>query len=279
VPLEVVDIRDANRLADAFARHHPQAVCHQAAQMSVSRSVREPRVDAEINLIGLLNVLQCACEQQASRFVFASSGGVMYGDVFEPADEEAPCRPISPYGISKWCGEQYLRFYAREHNLPCIALRYANVYGPRQNPHGEAGVVAIFCRQMLAGVQATIHGDGSCVRDYVYVDDVAAANVAALTHAVPDVFQALNIGTGIGTDVNALADELWRACRAACSLPGDIPPPQHGPPRAGDLRSNIVSTRRAREVLGWAPRTSLSAGLKTTVEWFVERALPVSDQR
>ncbi|MBM4058361.1 MAG: NAD-dependent epimerase/dehydratase family protein, partial [Planctomycetes bacterium] len=179
------DIADTAAVERAFAAERPEAVCHQAAQMSVSRSVREPGFDARVNVIGLINVLDAALRRGCRRFVFASSGGVLYGDVTTPAPEFTPANPVSPYGITKWVGERYLEFYAREHGLEVVALRYSNVYGPRQNPHGEAGVVAIFCRRYLAGEAAGINGDGRYVRDYVYGTDVARANVAALTAALP----------------------------------------------------------------------------------------------
>ena len=167
VPLHVVDIVDGKAVAAVFAAERPDAVCHQAAQMSVSRSVREPLFDAQVNCIGLINVLDAAARQGCRRVVFASSGGVLYGDVTAPAPESTSANPLSPYGITKWVGERYLKFYATEHRMAAVALRYSNVYGPRQNPHGEAGVVAIFCRKFLRGEPATINGDGRYVRDYV----------------------------------------------------------------------------------------------------------------
>lgn len=268
------DIRDADAVAAAFAEIQPQLVCHQAAQMSVSRSVREPAFDADVNVVGLLNVLEQSARVEAQRFVFASSGGVLYGDVFEPVDENYPAAPESPYGIAKWTGEQYLRFFNRQHGMQTVALRYANVYGPRQNPHGEAGVVAIFSLKMLAGEQATINGDGRYVRDYVYGPDVARANVLALEGKLDGEFAALNIGSGIGTDVNELAEHVRRLAeesRRSAGHSGEVPAPQHGPPRTGDLRSNLVSASRARKLLGWSPETSLDQGLQQTVEWFARQ--------
>jgi UDP-glucose 4-epimerase len=159
VPLHQVDIRNTVSVTKLFRQFQPDAVCHQAAQLSVSRSVREPRLDADINCLGLLSVLDAAVSTNCKRMVFASSGGVLYGDVTTPAPETTPANPMSPYGISKWVGEKYLDFYAREHGLSSIALRYSNVYGPRQNPHGEAGVVAIFCNQFLDRHPARINGD------------------------------------------------------------------------------------------------------------------------
>ena len=221
VPLHVVDIVDPAAVARAFAAEQPDAVCHQAAQMSVSRSVREPLFDAQVNCIGLINVLDSAVRTGCQRFVFASSGGVLYGDVTTPAPETTPANPVSPYGITKWVGERYLAFYAAEHGLSAVALRYSNVYGPRQNPHGEAGVVAIFCKKLLAGEPATINGDGHYVRDYVYGPDVARANVLALAAAAsrcgPGTLTSLNIGTGLGTDVVDL-EALVRPAVAAAAL-------------------------------------------------------------
>lgn len=277
VPLHVADIVDAAAVDRVIAAERPDAICHQAAQMSVSRSVREPRFDAEVNCIGLINVLDAAVRAGCRRFVFASSGGVLYGDVTAPAAEDAPADPVSPYGITKWVGERYLRFYAAEHGLAAVALRYSNVYGPRQNPHGEAGVVAIFSKKMLAGEPARINGDGCYVRDYVYGPDVARANLAALTADIPAVrpgtLTSINIGTGIGTDVNELEAAVRATVdriRAARGQP-PVPSPAHGPARAGDLRSNLVDAARAARVIGWRPAVSLAAGLGLTVSWFADR--------
>ena len=279
VPLHVVDIRDSAAVADVFAAERPDAVCHQAAQMSVSRSVREPRFDAEVNCIGLINVLDAAVASGCRRVVFASSGGVLYGEATSPAPETTAANPISPYGITKWVGERYLEFYAREHGLAAVALRYSNVYGPRQNPHGEAGVVAIFCKKLLAGEPARINGDGRYVRDYVYGPNVAAANLAALTTGgemvQPGRLVSLNIGTGLGTDVNQLEQALRQQLESlliAAGRPAPLPPPEHGPARAGDLRSNLVDASRAGEVLDWEPTTSLQAGLEATARWFLAGA-------
>jgi len=272
VPLHVVDIVDAPAVARVVAAEQPDAICHQAAQMSVSRSVREPLFDAQVNCIGLLNVLDAAARQGVRRFVFASSGGVLYGEVTAPAAENTPADPVSPYGITKWVGERYLRFYAVEHGMAAVALRYSNVYGPRQNPHGEAGVVAIFSKKLLAGEPATINGDGRYVRDYVYGPDVARANLTALTADLPEVrpgtLTSLNIGTGLGTDVNDLERMLRAAIAGLRGAGRGLPAPIHGPARPGDLRSNLVDAASARAVLGWEPRVSLEQGLRLTAEWF-----------
>ena len=279
VPLHVVDIVDGRAVREVFERERPEAVCHQAAQMSVSRSVREPLFDAQVNCIGLINVLDAAVATGCRRFVFASSGGVLYGDVTTPAPETTPASPVSPYGITKWVGERYLRFYADEHGLAAVALRYSNVYGPRQNPHGEAGVVAIFSKKLLAGQAATINGDGRYVRDYVFGPDVAAANIAALTRDLPAIKPAsltsLNIGTGIGIDVNQLEAVVRAEVTRVLAERGraaQLPAPLHGPARPGDLRSNLVSAARAGEVLGWQPTVAFPAGVARTVEWFADRA-------
>ncbi|MEN9667458.1 MAG: hypothetical protein RLZZ326_3821 [Planctomycetota bacterium] len=278
VPLHVVDIRDRGAVAAAFAAFRPEVVCHQAAQMSVSRSVREPLFDAEVNGIGLINVLDAAVAQACRRVVFASSGGVLYGEQTTPAPEHTPADPVSPYGITKWVGERYLKFYAAEHGLGAMALRYANVYGPRQNPHGEAGVVAIFLNRYLAGQPATINGDGRYVRDYVYGGDVARANVLALTVADESVprgqLTSLNIGTGIGTDVVELETRIRRGLVEVTGRTGKVvayPEPLHGPARPGDLRSNVVDATRAGTVLGWRPEVDLEDGIGRTAAWFAAR--------
>ena len=279
VPLHVADIVDATAVARIVAAERPDAICHQAAQMSVSRSVREPLFDAQVNCIGLINVLDAAAHNGCRRVVFASSGGVLYGDVTTPAPESTPANPVSPYGITKWVGERYLKFFAEEHGLATVALRYSNVYGPRQNPHGEAGVVAIFCKKLLAGEKATINGDGHYIRDYVYGPDVARANIIALTHDLPQVqpktLTSLNIGTGIGTDVNDLEAMIRAAVRTVLQRRGstaELPQPLHGPARPGDLRSNLVDAALAGRVLGWRPEVSLADGIAKTADWFAMRS-------
>jgi UDP-glucose 4-epimerase len=267
------DIRDREKLMRICKEFRPEAVSHQAAQMSVSRSVREPQFDAEVNILGLVNVAESAREAGATRMVFASSGGVLYGDVSTPAGEETTPHPQSPYGISKWAGERYLEFFHRQHGLSGIPLRYANVYGERQNPHGEAGVVAIFCTRLLRGEPATINGDGKYLRDYVHVSDVVRANVLALQASTSGV-QAFNVGTAQGTDVNQLAEMLKHLCEHEARARGwnvELPALQHGPARAGDLRSNLVSFEKIRNQLGWEPEVDLESGLRRTVHWFAER--------
>jgi len=269
------DIRKADGVFAAFEEFRPEIVNHQAAQLSVSRSVHEPAYDAEVNICGLINVCTAAVQVNAKRLVFASSGGVLYGEVTDPAPEETPAHPVSPYGISKWTGEQYLQFFQRQHGLSAVALRYANVYGERQNPHGEAGVVAIFCTRLLQGETATINGDGKYIRDYVHVSDVVRANMAAIESDLQG-FEPINVGTGIATDVNQLGSALQNCCQQSLldhQISLTIPDFLHGPARAGDLRSNLVSSRKARQILGWSPQITLKTGLRQTAEWFAERVL------
>jgi UDP-glucose 4-epimerase len=273
VRLDVVDICDREKVAAIMKDVKPELVCHQAAQLSVSRSVREPQIDAQINVLGLLNVVEPAIANGAKRIVFASSGGVLYGNVTEPAPEETPANPISPYGITKWVGERYLKFFTDTHGIETVALRYANVYGPRQNPHGEAGVVAIFSTLSLKGERCRINGDGKYIRDYVYCKDVARANFLALTSDLPRNHCAWNVGTGSPTDVNELAAtirEFAIAKRKTRGLSGIVPEPEHGPDRAGDLRSNLVTYDKIQSELGWSPSKNIRAGLAETVDWFAD---------
>ena len=239
-----------------------EAINHHAAQMDVRRSVADPVFDAQVNILGFLNVLEGAREAGVQKIIFASSGGTVYGEqqVF-PADEAHPTQPISPYGVSKLTGEHYLGFYRTEYGIPHTALRYANVYGPRQDPHGEAGVVAIFTLRLLAGEQPVINGDGKQSRDYVFVGDVARANLAALQ---VDYTGAINIGTAIETDVNALFAEL---CRLTQSTAAE----EHGPAKPGEQRRSVLAWDHARQVLDWCPSIAVAEGLKQTVEFFRTR--------
>lgn len=271
VPFYRVDVVDADGVNKVFAQVRPTSVIHMAAQISVSRSVRDPVRDARVNVLGLLNVLEASVRHHVGSFVFASSGGVLYGDVHEPASEDRPLVPVSPYGISKLTGENYLRFYANEYGMRCLALRYGNVYGPRQDPFGEAGVVAIFMQRLLSGREPIINGDGKYVRDYVFVEDVARANLLALNSKC-EGFRAYNIGAGRGTDVNELERAIRSALQKVLGADGkqvDLPLPKHGPPRPGDLRSSILDCSRARMELGWVAVVSLEEGLRRTAAWFV----------
>ena len=233
-----------------------EVVNHHAAQMDVRRSVADPLFDAQVNILGLLNILEGARQARCRRIIFASSGGTVYGEQAAfPATEAHTTCPISPYGVSKLAGERYLYFYHTEHGLPSLSLRYANVYGPRQDPHGEAGVVAIFTQRLLAGETITINGDGKQTRDYVFVGDVAQANLAALT---ADHTGSINIGTGLETDVNTLAEHLQR-------ITGARDRAQHGPAKPGEQRRSVLSWQRAADVLNWKPLVGLADGLEKTV--------------
>jgi UDP-glucose 4-epimerase len=239
-----------------------EVVNHHAAQMDVRRSVADPLYDARVNILGMLNVLEGAREAKVKKFIFSSSGGTVYGEQETfPADEDHPTCPISPYGVSKRTGEHYLYFYHVEYDLPYIALRYANVYGPRQDPHGEAGVVAIFAQRLLAGEQPVINGDGQQTRDYVFVGDVAHANLAALQVGYSG---PLNIGTGDETTVNQLFGSLRH-------LTGSSAPEVHGPAKPGEQRRSVLAWSRAAHVLNWRPQIGVEDGLRQTVEYFRTR--------
>lgn len=236
-----------------------EVVNHHAAQMDVRRSVADPLFDARVNLLGMLNVLEGAREAKVKKVIFSSSGGTVYGEqTMFPADENHATQPISPYGVSKRSGEHYLYFYSVEYGIPYVALRYANIYGPRQDPHGEAGVVAIFTLRLLSGDQPVINGDGKQTRDYVFVKDVAQANLAALQ---ADFCGPINIGTGIETDVNQLFQHLRLFTNSSLSE-------MHGPAKPGEQRRSVLAWKRAKEVLGWSPTVDVEEGLRQTVEFF-----------
>ncbi len=263
-----LDLRDRDGLARLCREFAPEVVCHQAAQVDVRRSVSDPAFDAEVNIVGMLNLLEAARANGAARFIFASSGGAIYGEQeCFPAPEDHPVNPISPYGVSKLAGEKYLGCYRAVFGLPYVALRYANVYGPRQDPFGEAGVVAIFTSKLLRGEQPVINGDGLQTRDYVFVADVARANLLALA---PGASGAYNIGTGRETDVVTLFDELAR-------LTGSAAPRAHGPAKAGEQRRSVLDAGLAASALGWHAEVGLAEGLAATVDYF--RAAAGSEPR
>ncbi len=241
---------------------------HHAAQMDVRRSVADPLFDAQVNLLGLLNLLEGARAGRVRRVVFASSGGVVYGEGSAlPYREDAPKLPVSPYGTAKLASEYYLATFAQLYGVETAALRYSNVYGPRQNAHGEAGVVAIFARKIVAGEPLTVFGDGDQTRDMVYVKDVAAANLAASERALPALAgldaRAWNVGTGVETTVNRIAELL----AAAAGRRADV---RHAPERPGELRRSAVAVEKAARELGWRPRTALADGLRATLRTIAE---------
>jgi len=238
------------------------AIVHHAAQIDVRHSVEHPDHDADVNLMGLINLLEAAVPANVRRFVFASSGGACYGEQKEfPATEQHELHPVSPYGVSKAASELYLGYYFTEKKLPYVALRYSNVYGPRQDPFGEAGVVAIFSVQCLSGSPCTIYGDGRQTRDYVYVGDVAKANVLALES---EYVGPLNIGTGRETDVITLHRSIAKATNCAT-------PPRFAPHRPGEQRRSCIDPSLAGRVLGWKPEVDLEHGIQRTVQYFRER--------
>lgn len=258
--LEEMDIGN-ERMADVVADFAPDRVFHAAAQISVSLSAREPAIDAKTNVMGTLNVLDAIRKAPGApaKFVFVSTGGAMYGEPENlPAPETLPAEPGSPYGASKHTVEVYLPVYKRLFDIEHTTLRLANVFGPRQDPHGEAGVVAIFSRAMLAGNQLTIFGDGKDERDYVYVQDVVEALVSAAGAMKPGPY---NVGTGIGTNVNDLFGMLAELCEYE-------QPANYGPPRAGDIGKISLDSEAIRKNLGWKPQTQLVDGLAETVAWF-----------
>ncbi|HKB23965.1 MAG TPA: NAD-dependent epimerase/dehydratase family protein [Methylomirabilota bacterium] len=255
--LFVCDLRSA-RLDAAFAAARPDAIAHLAAQASVPRSVADPRFDASVNVLGTLAVLEAARRTAVRRVVYVSTGGAVYGDTDAlPTREDHPTRPASPYGVSKLAGERYLDCWAGLTGASTLALRLANIYGPRQDPRGEAGVVAIFAARLLAGAECVVNGDGEQTRDYVYVGDVADAVARALAH--PEVTGAVNVGTGVETTVNELYARLAR-------LAGVTRPSRHGPARPGEQRRSVLDATRAKQTLGWTAATPLDAGLARTLE-------------
>ena len=292
-----LDVTDQKSLAEVFKQERPDYVCHEAAQISVSFSVRDPLFDAQTNILGSLNLLQCCVNYQTKGIVFASSGGTIYGEPeLFPITEDYPFRPQSPYGISKVAIEHYLNFYQKNYHFPYVALRYGNVYGPRQDPYGEAGVIAIFIEKMLKGEIPTINGDGEYIRDYIYVEDVARANLLALQNMlklykviqkkekektkeeeyeteakyeaeaeaeIEPKFNGFNLGTGREVSVN----EIFYLLKEIIKFPY---PANYGPPRAGDLRKNVLDCRLIKEVLGWQSDFGFSEGLEKTVCWFKE---------
>jgi UDP-glucose 4-epimerase len=254
-----VDLRSEAAI-EAVKKEQPEVVVHQAAQIDVRRSMSDPRHDADVNVGGLLNLLQAAVAAgSVKHVVFASSGGATYGDTeVIPTPESHPQRPVSNYGAAKAASEIYLGVYRANHGITSTALRYSNVYGPRQDPHGEAGVVAIFCGRLLDGKPCTIYGDGTQTRDYVFVGDVARANLLAAEKRFDG---PLNVGTGVEADVNAIYDHLARAA-------GVGRPAEHAPGRLGEQKRSCIDPSAAARALGWRPEVPLADGLARTLEFF-----------
>jgi UDP-glucose 4-epimerase len=245
-------------------------ISHLAAQIDVRKSTIDPTYDARINILGTVNLIQAVKDAgRPARFIFSSTGGAIYGDFVTPPNVETmPKDPESPYGIAKLSAELYLASFARLYKIDTVALRYANVYGPRQDPHGEAGVVAIFCNRVIDGKPLTVFGDGKQTRDYVFVKDVARANLAAAERDLPPMAQldsrAFNVGTGVETSVVELAEIIMRAAGAEAAL-------NFAAARPGELQRSAVSIEKAGRVLGWRPKTALQEGLAETFAWFAAR--------
>ena len=262
-----LDILDPS-LEEIIAGERPIVVNHHAAQASISRSVADPIHDAQTNILGSLQLLELTRKYGIGGFIFASSGGAIYGHQQSyPAGEDHPCNPVNAYGIAKLSVEKYMEYYQQVHQIRCVSLRYGNVYGPRQNPHGEAGVVAIFVGTLLEERHPTIYGDGNQTRDFVHVRDVVRSNILALDLLLrsEDVSfaesPAFNIGTGSETSVLEILNHLALilGCPAKC---------QFEPPRKGEIRRSVLDSGRARKVLGWKPSLSVEEGLRETAAWF-----------
>ncbi len=254
------DIR-SDEAGDLFREHEYEVLIHHAAQMDVRRSVEAPNFDADVNIRGLLNLMEAGVKNGLEKVIFASTGGAIYGEpAYTPQDLDHPLNPVSPYGVAKLAGEKYLSYYQEQYELETISLRYANVYGPRQNPHGEAGVVAIFARQLLTGEQPLIYGDGKQTRDYVYVDDVARANLAALSYGESGTF---NVGTAHETSVNQLFEKMRDIADVSISK-------KYAPAKPGEQQRSVLGIERTGRVLDWEPQVSLDDGLCRTIGWFQE---------
>jgi UDP-glucose 4-epimerase len=257
--LHQADLRDGERVAELVAAAAPEVIFHLGAQIDVRRAVADPRLDSEINVGGTISVLEAARRAGVRRVVNSSTGGAIYGDAASiPTAEDYPPAPMAPYGQSKHAAEGYCGLYHRLHGVSTVSLRYANVYGPRQDPHGEGGVVAIFCGRLVEGGTPVAFGDGLQTRDYVFVGDVVSANLAA---AASDWVGSCNVGTGTETSVLALADALRGL--------GDGHPfaLEHAPERPGEVIRSAVDPRLARDVLGWQAQVSLGEGLRRTLAW------------
>lgn len=257
-----LDISDKNRLHKLFQRVRFDVVNHHAAQIDVRHSVEDPIFDAKVNVLGLINLLTRARDHKVRKVLFSSSGGTVYGECTRAATEMFPERPLSPYGVAKLAGEKYIQAFYALHGLKYTIFRYSNVYGPRQDPHGEAGVVAIFCQRFLKNQQAYIYGDGKQTRDFVFVKDIARANLLALRKADN---QVINIGVGTETSVNTLFSTL-------AAIAGLKVKPVRKPGRVGELRRSVLNAGKARRVLGWSPKTSLKQGLFETFHYFRSRS-------
>ena len=259
--LHTMDITDKASVQELIRSVRPYAIMHLAAHIQVGHSVIDPQFDASVNIIGLLNIMEAAKDAGVQRVVMSSTGGAMYGDQPIPFTEDMPAGPLSPYGVSKRAGELYLNYYYQLYGISYVSLRYANVYGPRQNAHGESGVVAIFSEMIAAGKSPVINGDGTHTRDYVHVSDVARANLLALEHSYVG---EINIGTATETSTN----EVFRAVVREFGV--DIPE-EHGPERPGEQVRSSLSPAKAKQILGWEPTISIEQGLSAVAQWYAKK--------
>jgi UDP-glucose 4-epimerase len=255
------DICDEDKVGRILKTFKPDVVNHHAAHIQVGYSVENPQFDAKNNILGLLNIMQAANDVGVKKVIMASTGGAMYGNKQTPFTETMQEEPLSPYGVSKRAGELYLNYYHEQYGIPYIALRYSNVYGPRQNPHGESGVIAIFSEMIAEGKQPVIHGDGTHTRDYVYVSDVAQANLSALK---TNFVGPINIGTGREIATNQVFQQV------VAEFGVDLEE-KHGPARPGEQVTSSLNCKRAKEVLGWEPSVKFEEGVKKVVEWYQKR--------
>jgi UDP-glucose 4-epimerase len=258
-----VDIRSAV-IDKIFEREKPEVLCHHAAQIDVRKSTNDPIFDAEVNILGSLNLFNACVKHKVNKIIFASTGGAIYGEQdYHPADEKHPANPLSPYGVAKLTIEKYLHFYREVYGINFVALRYANVYGPRQNPFGEAGVVAIFTEKLLGEKKAIINGNGKQTRDFVFVEDVVESNVLALKYPQSDIF---NIGTGIETDINCIFRTLNEKV-------GSTQKELHGPAKPGEQERSVLECLKAKRILKWRPKYNLEEGIAKTVEYYKVAAI------
>lgn len=252
-----IDISD-EEITRVFEKHHPEMVFHLAAQVDVRKSVNDPLSDARSNIMGTINLLTRSTRYGVRKFIFSSSGGVIYGETPQPASEQMPPKPISPYGVAKLAGEGYIRCFGEWKGLDFTVLRYANVFGPRQDPKGEAGVVSIFMGQIARDEQSILYGDGKLERDYVFIDDVVQANIYCIEKGSGEIF---NIGTGTATSVELLYEKI-------CAIMNSRNEKTYLPKRAGELNRNVLNIEKSSHQLNWRPTIDLEEGLRRTYEWF-----------
>lgn len=254
-----VDIRDKKKLESVFKKENPQIVNHHAAQIDIRKALENPAYDADVNILGTINLLELCVKYKVGKVIFPSSGGAVYGELVKiPADESHPIKPISPYGITKFAVEKYLYYYHVTYGLKFTVLRYGNVYGPRQDPMGDAGVISIFIGKLKQAQAPFIFGDGEQLRDYVFVGDIVEVNRLALKKGDNEVF---NIGTGFGGSVNLLFKELAEILKF-------LHPPLYQPPRPGEIYTTYLDAKKAKNILGWEAKVSIKEGLKRTVAYF-----------